>query len=199
MVEAAKAAFSVANVWVCSLVQVFNISRVFAILTFGVLFVIQKHGYEPAAAGGVVGLGLVGEVIGALSIGFIVDRINRTKLPLVIIMFVSGIFAIIFALLPAGTPLPMLIGSVFICTLFGGGAGPLSIGVIPAESLPSKYSPSAIGMTNFFGEFVGGGLLLIAAGAIARALGYQTMFVCVGVIMLLSMAVGLGLKETRRS
>lgn len=161
------------NMLLASLVAVCLISRIFIITSFGALYLTGVHGIPLGTAGPMLGASLAGDVIGTLLFGWVADRTGHRKWLVVGLSTLAATFGAIFALLPAGTDIPTLVGALFLFTLFSGGVIPLMLVVIPTEAVPPGQTSSAVGLANFSGEFLGAGLFPIVGGLLGDLLGLR--------------------------
>ncbi|WP_319411205.1 MFS transporter [uncultured Cohaesibacter sp.] len=133
------------------------------------------------------GLGF-GAAAGAFAVPAISDYIGRKTTALF-----GGLLCLgtVIVLINAPASAPLLFCILFLNFFFSQGIIGLSTGPIANESVPGTLMGAATGVTVGIGEFIGGGLVPILAGAIAHSAGIQYIFyvaICglgVGLIMTL--------------
>jgi predicted MFS family arabinose efflux permease len=84
--------------------------------------------------------------------------------------------------------------------LMGIGAGclPLSMAIVPSETVAPRLITTALALIMGAAELVGGFLAPVAAGAVADAIGFWATFGMAGAAAIAAGLLGSGLKETRR-
>lgn len=140
-------------------------------------------GLTPAAFGPVFSVGLIGMMVGALSLGPVADRRGR-KLAILVSVAFMGLFSLatMFA-----TSIETLLALRFLTGLGLGGAMPNVI-ALSAEYTPARWRSTAVGVMfcGFpFGAVVGG----LLAAQIIPAFGWQSVFLIGGVLPLLLLGV----------
>jgi len=124
------------NILACGLISVCILSRLFLFGSFGILYLGEVHGVDIETAGKMVmPITIMAEVLGILAFGYLADKTGKRKsiLTLSYPIGLGGMLA--FALLPAGTALPLLLLGICTASFFAGGPTFLAIGVIPQESV----------------------------------------------------------------
>lgn len=139
----------------------------------------KSWGLTPSAFGPVFAAGLVGMMIGALSLGPIADRRGR-KLAILVSVALMGIFSLatMFA-----TSVEALLALRFLTGLGLGGAMPNVI-ALSAEYTPARWRSTAVGIMfcGFpFGAVLGG----LLAAQIIPAFGWESVFLIGGIAPLL--------------
>lgn len=152
------------------------------------LFLIETKGYSRIGANGCVSLFEVGGLFGALSAGFISDRVFGAKRgPINVLYSIGMLIAVsLFWFVPAGNP---LLDSVSIFMIGFSVFGPqMVIGMAAAELSHKKAASSStgfVGCAAYIGAAVAGGPL----GWLTESLGWNGFFyalvVCCGVSILL--------------
>lgn len=183
------------NVVLSAAISVCFIARIFIVTAFGTLYLTRIHGLAIPAAGAVLGPSLFGDVVGTLLFGWLADRTGYRK-SLVFSLAVGAAFAgASFALLPAGTPVGLLMASLFAFTFFAGGVTPLMLVVIPTEAAGARHAASAIGVANFSGEFFGAGLFPILGGILADAMDLRYTVLLAAGLAAIAALLSLGLTK----
>jgi len=147
-------------------------------------------GADPAAAGYYLAFSYFALAVGAIAAGWLSDRFNRRKMPLII----AGL---------AGIPIAWLIGqvgniwslSLLTAMLWAcGGLGLALVGILAGLSAGEKERGKIYGilsLTNGLGALIGG----LSTGYIADRWDFPTMFSAVAVLLILSPLAGLFLEE----
>lgn len=143
----------------------------------------KSWGLTPAAFGPVFAAGLVGMMVGALSLGPIADRRGR-KLAILVSVALMGLFSLatMFA-----TSMETLLVLRFFTGLGLGGAMPNVI-ALSAEYTPARWRSTAVGVMfcGFpFGAVLGG----LLAAQIIPAFGWESVFLVGGIAPLLLLLV----------
>lgn len=135
----------------------------------------KSWGLTPAAFGPVFAAGLVGMMVGALSLGPVADRCGR-KLAILVSVALMGLFSLttMFA-----TSVEALLALRFLTGLGLGGAMPNVI-ALSAEYTPARWRSTAVGVMfcGFpFGAVLGG----LLAAQIIPAFGWESVFLIGGI------------------
>lgn len=143
----------------------------------------KSWGLTPAAFGPVFAAGLVGMMVGALSLGPVADRRGR-KLAILVSVALMGLFSLatMFA-----TSVETLLALRFLTGLGLGGAMPNVI-ALSAEYTPARWRSTAVGVMfcGFpFGAVLGG----LLAAQIIPAFGWESVFLVGGIAPLLLLLV----------
>ena len=184
------------NVFLCMLLAIFSMAKIYIIVSFAVMFFTKVHGYPVTIAGLVFGVGAAGDLLGCFAMGAVADALKKRKAIVILCSALACIFGIILVSLPVGCPKTVLILVLFVFSFFCGGQGPLVNIVIPAESVGPTLAASAVGFANAIGEFVGAGVFPIIGGHMGDLFGLSTTMLIAALVMGLSAIVGLFLKET---
>jgi MFS family permease len=184
------------NVFLCMLLAICSLARIYIVVSFAVLFLTSVHGHSVTISGLVFGVAAAGDLLGGFSMGAVADALHRRKLIVVVSSAMACILGIVLAALPMGCPKSLLILVLFGFIFFSGGVAPLVNILIPAESVEPMWAASAIGFSNAVGEFVGAGIFPIIGGHMGDVFGLGTTMMIGGLAMGLSALIGLFLKET---
>lgn len=185
------------NVLVCGVIAICIMARLFVVMTFGAIYMDDMHGIDLETAGKMIMPAAVfSEILGILIFGYIADKTGRRKSLLIPSYAIGFIGMLGFALLPTGSPLPLLILCLCVAFLFGGGPTFLAIGVIPQESVKPIYAAAAIGMTSFLGEFFGGGLFPMIGGNLGDSFGLRATMILGAVMLVIALFAALMINKT---
>jgi len=159
---------------------------------FTTIYLTRADGLKPTDVGLMLLLTSPAMALGGMIVPAISDRIGRRPALAVIclvgalaplaVLFVHGPFWLLTLALGVG--------------LFGGGAGPLYVAVVPTESVPARYAATAVAISLAAGEIFGGVLAPTVAGRVADLTGPGAPFwICAGCAVV-SGLLALLLKET---
>ncbi|RHW38446.1 MFS transporter [Lysinibacillus yapensis] len=159
---------------------------------FSALFLINVGSYTESQASMyllVLGLGMF---IWNLVAPLISDKIGR-KPSLTIFTFISILIPV--SLMYLHEHFILLLIATFIFSA-GMGYQTLSVAVIPAESVPKGLVTTAIGVTIFLGELIGGTLGPLSAGILADLYSFYAPLWVVAAACTLAFLLSFGIKET---
>ncbi len=159
--------------------------------TFLPLYLVKVAGYSATEMGFMMSLLGVGGCTASLILPALSDRIGRK--PVLLGGFVLGLATPLGALLaphdPAVLTAAIAVGS---CVL---GCTPLTITIVPSDSVHSRSLASAIGLTSASSAIVGGVIMPAVAGRLADAYGLQVpLWITLGA-MVVGTAVALALRR----
>ena len=180
------------NILLCLLISGLYSTWLIVQGVFTTFYLTQTDGLKPNDVGLMLLLTSPAMALGGMIVPAISDRIGRRPalaaicfvgmLAPLTVLFVHGPFWLLTLALGVG--------------LFGGGAGPLYVAVVPTESAPTRYAATAVAISLAAGEILGGVLAPTIAGRIADVTGPGAPFWicagCAGVAGLLALL----LKET---
>ena len=156
------------------------------------IYLVRVDGLSPTTMGFVVAATSPALAAGGMIVPAISDRIGRRP-ALAVICFI-GMLAPLAVLFVHGPT--WLLTLALIVGMFGGGAGPLYVAVVPTESAPARHAATAVAISLASGEIIGGVAAPTLAGRAADIVGPGAPFwicaACAGVCGLLA----LFLKET---
>jgi len=153
------------NVWLCAIGATGFMTWLFVMHAFAPLYITEVSKRTPTLAGLVIGASGLGAFVWGWLYPWFSDRFGRKPMLLLI--------ALISAFTPLAYQVPFLVlhpwlmaGAAFIAN--GGQAiSALVLVLIPTESVPARFSATAIGMVTLIGEIFGGTLAPSLAGKIA--------------------------------
>jgi predicted MFS family arabinose efflux permease len=182
------------NIWLCSIGAFGFMAWLFVENAFAPLYITEVAHQSPTTAGwllGISGLGsfFVGFLLPALS-----DRVGRKPTLLVVSLFST--------MIPIALQIPLLyqhqwLLAAIIFVTNGGQCMPALIMVlVPTESVPARFSATAIGLVTLVGEILGATAAPALAGTLAGKYGLGVcLWMSAGGTMLVFLA-SLFLKET---
>jgi predicted MFS family arabinose efflux permease len=151
------------------------------------LYLVRMDGLKPTDMGLVVSATGLSTAIAGMAVPALSDRIGRR--PALALVTFLGMGAPLATLFVHG-PQPVLAFALFLGYL-GGGAGPLYVGIVPAESVPPRYVATAVAVALAAGELIGGVAAPTLAGRAADSFTLAAPFwisaACAGVCGLLSL------------
>jgi len=181
------------NLWLCLLGACCMVTWYIVIVTFAPTYFVDTVGMTPAKMGLAVAMLGVGGMIWGTAVPTVSAWLGRK--PMVIIACVVGIFSPL-AIIYLHSISFALLAIILIIVHMGQGAHPLLFSVIPSETVSQKYIPAAVGLVMGVGEFVGGFIMPIVAGAAADHISTSAPFYIAAVAAVLGALVALGLTET---
>lgn len=179
------------NIWLSIIIFSLFMVYVMAFNIFGPVFLVNVKGFSPTIMSIIMasfgaGFAILGFIVPAIS-----DRIGR-KPAMLIFGFLSGFTPLTLMFFDS---VSLIIPLVFIFSS-GMGVGALVMSVIPAESIPVKYSGAAIGLVIGIGELFGGFLNPILSGVAADTWGLTAPLIISSSAAFLAFAFSLFLRET---
>lgn len=163
--------------------------------TFLALYLVEKLGYTPVAAGNTMGMLGVAGAIGGIGLPLLSDYIGRRRA------------LILGMLLAASLPVTLLTWSGpswgLHALLFLGwiamGSLPIHAVLVPSDTVPAARVASTVALILAVGEILGGVVGPIAGGALADRFGAQTPFQVAFATALLSLVCALLLPQVARN
>ncbi|RAQ94846.1 MFS transporter [Thermogemmatispora tikiterensis] len=186
------AVFRHRNMWFCVLIAIFSMTWLFAFTTFAPTFLTAVSHYSPDEMGLIMSAVGLGTFVWGFVGPAISDRLGR-KPTLILFAFVACLSPICLALLRAPVGVMMMVAFL---TTVGQAVFPLFLVIIPGESLPYRLVASAVGLTQFIGELVGGTFAPWLGGVAADHWGLVAPMWIAAAGMLVSALLAFGLKET---
>ncbi len=159
------------------------------------LYLVQIDGLARVDMGWVVSVTGVASALGGMVAPAISDRLGRR--PVLAAICALGILSPAAVLFVHGSP--WLIASALFVGGLGAGAGPLYIGIVPAESAPARFVAAAVAVSMTSGELIGGVLGPSAAGRAADVFGLGAPFWICGAAAAICAVLSLFLVETAPS
>ncbi|MEB3101328.1 MFS transporter [Ferviditalea candida] len=180
------------NVWLSSIISALFMTWLFVFTTFAPVYLMTVDKFKAEEMGLIMAAIGFGSFVWGFVGPAISDKVGR-KPTLIGFCLIAALSPIALAVVHASVPVMMLLGFL---TAVGQGCFPLFMAVIPGESLPFRFVATAVAMTQFIGEIVGGTITPTLAGFAADAWGLQApMWIAAGGAVL-SAVVATGLKET---
>ena len=170
------------------------ISWLFLQNTFAPLLITRDMHQDPRTAGFLLGAGGLGSFFMGCILPSVSDRVGR-KPVLLALAAISSFLPLALLVRPLYSHLWLLSAILFV-TQGETAIAALVIVLIPAESVSSEFTGTAIGMVNMVGELIGATVAPALGGTLAESYGLgTTMLMATGGMVLLFVAV-LFLKET---
>ena len=155
-------------------------------------------GLDPVSAGNVFSAVGIGGCIGQFAMPALSDVLGR-KATTLASYFLAAVFLLSFSQAGPGTSTTVLWVLLFGAALFNFAALAILAGPVAAEAAPPAMLASMAGFVIFAGEFIGGGVSPIIAGALATAYGLQAALYFAAAGLVLGFFVALFLVETAPS
>lgn len=187
-----KQIFIQRNVWLSMLISMFYLAFLFAFMSFTPLYLVQYAKWTESQTA--IFLGIFGfcMFLWQLIAPWASDRIGRRA---ALIIFSLASISIPFSILLFHTNFALLVVIMVLATA-GMGYQPLSLAVIPAESVPRPFVASAISIIILIAEVVGGSIGPVLSGVLADQYGLVAPFWVVAATGLASFLLSWGIKET---
>ena len=180
------------NILLCVLISGLYSAWLIVQGVFTTIYLTTNDGMKPTDVGLMLLLTSPAMALGGMIVPAISDRIGRRP----------ALAAICFVGMLAPLAVLFVHGPVWLLTLalgvglFGGGAGPLYVAVVPTESAPARHAATAVAISLAAGEILGGVFAPTLAGRIADITGPGAPFwICAGCAGI-SGLLALLLKET---
>jgi len=153
------------NVLLCTLISCFFMTWLFVFTTFAPIYLTSVANYTAADMGLIMAAIGFGSFVWGFVCPAISDKLGR-KPTLIIFCLIASLSPLVLAVVHGSLPIMMLLGFF---TAVGQGCFPLFMAIIPGESLPLPLVATAISVTQFAGEIVGGAVAPSLAGFAADA------------------------------
>lgn len=185
--------FKVRNVWLCTAIASLYMTVLFVFSTFVALYLTKVVGLPLTTVGMIVSGWGLGGFLGMIVMPSLSDHVGRRPM-VVCCAAVYGLLMLLFAFSHASAPVLFCI--LFVAGLFGFGIAPLTLSIIPSESVHANQAGAAVGVPTAVSELVGGVLMPVVAGGLADMYGLSVPMMIVGIVSLVSALIGLFLLET---
>src|SRR5262245_36729540 len=167
----------VRNIWLCCVIAIFAVGWFVMGWAFYAAYFTSVVKMDPETMSWVLfALGIASAVCG-FGAPWLSDRIGRK--PVMILFTFAGVLTPLAVLYLHDSP--VVLSAFMFLGWLGSGAFPLFMGVIPGESIPRRYSATAMGLVVGFGEVLGGFVIVTLAGKLADLSSLETvMFMQIG-------------------
>ncbi|HEX4096488.1 MAG TPA: MFS transporter [Caulobacteraceae bacterium] len=180
------------NILLCLLISGLYSAWLIVLGVFTPIYLTRTIGLKPIEMGNVLAMTSPFLALGGLVVPAISDRIGRRP-ALVGICFVGMLAPLALLFIHGPTWLLTLALAV---GMFGGGAGPLYVAVVPTESAPARHAATAVAISLASGEIIGGVIAPTVAGRVADLTGPGAPFWICAAAAGVSGLLALLLKET---
>jgi len=160
------------NIILCILISGLYSAWLIVQSVFLPLYLVRTDGLKPTDMGLVVAVTGIAAAIAGMAVPALSDRFGRRP-TLVLICFLGAAAPLATLFVHGAWP---LIACALFVGYFGGGAGPLYVGVVPAESVPARYVATAVAISLAAGELIGGVAAPTLAGRAADLFGASAPF-----------------------
>jgi len=157
------------NMLLCCLGAVGFMTWLFVMHVFAPLYITEVSQRSATQAGFIIGAGGLGAFLWGWIFPWISDRAGR-KPTLIFVALVSATAPLTYQV-PFLIAHPWLMAAAGFLVNGGQGIAPLVLVLVPTESVPAKFSATAIGLATLVGEIVGGAMAPAVAGAAANRYG----------------------------
>jgi len=181
------------NIFLSTVVSVCFMAWLWTLLTFATVFLTKVKGFEMTTAGFIMSGWGLGGAIGQFFIPALSDFLGRRN-TLALSAFLGGLATLWFALLGPNAVLLYLAG--LLAGVFGWGAYPLFLDVIPSETVPFAYAGLAVGIATGVGELVGAAAFPTIGGIFSDAFGLKPTMLAAGIAPMVGAVFALFVVET---
>jgi predicted MFS family arabinose efflux permease len=182
------------NIWLCSIGAFGFMTWLFVENAFAPLYITEVAHQTPTTAGWLLGISGLGSFFVGLLLPALSDRVGRKPTLLVV--------SLLSTMIPIALQMPLLyqhlwlLGMIIFATNGGQCMPALIMVLIPTESVPARFSATAIGLVTLVGEILGATLSPALGGALAGKYGLGLcLWMSAGGTILVFLA-SLFLKET---
>lgn len=156
----------------------------FAVATYALIFLVDVHAWEPAAAGRILAIGQIGGALARLGAGWWSDRVGSRMRPM---RLVALAITLVMAVLAAGTQTPVAIAALLLAGVLSVSPNGLAFTAV-AEHAGRAWAGRALGVQNTAQNAVAAATPPLLAGVIGAG-GYGTAFAAIIAFPLLAAAV----------
>ncbi|WP_207919492.1 MFS transporter [Micromonospora sp. KC207] len=156
----------------------------FAVATYALVFLVDVHSWEPAAAGRILAIGQIGGALARLGAGWWSDRVGSRMRPM---RLVALAITLVMAVLAAGTHTPVAITALLLAGVLSVSPNGLAFTAV-AEYAGRAWAGRALGVQNTAQNAVAAATPPLLAGVISAG-GYGTAFAATIAFPLLAAAV----------
>ena len=136
------------------------------------LYLVKMDHLKPTDMGLMVGVTGIAAAIAGMAVPALSDRFGRRP-----VLILAGFFGVAAPLATLFAPAsPAILAPALFLGYFGGGAGPLYVGIIPTESVPARHAATAVAISLASGELIGGVAGPAVAGRAADLFGLGAPF-----------------------
>jgi len=156
--------FKMPGIWVVGFASALMYVARYAVNSWGILYLQEAKGYSLTEAGKLLGTETIVSIIGAISYGFISDKLFNARRPPVSFLF--GVVQITALLGIFVLPINNYWVLLFFCAMFGFSMGGLMVGVgglLAVDIAPKKAVAAALGFVGIF-SYLGAALQEMISG-----------------------------------
>lgn len=153
----------VRNIYLCCAIAIFMVAWLVIGWAFYPVYFTQVAGMSGPTMGRVMAVLGLASALSGFGAPWLSDRIGRK--PIMITFCFAGLLTPLAVLYLHDSP--AIVSVLMFIGWLGSGAFPLFMGVIPGESIPRRYSATAMGLVVGVGEVVGGFGIVTLAGKLA--------------------------------
>jgi len=157
------AMLGVRNIFLCCAISVFMVAWFVIGWAFYSRFFVDYRHFSQSTTGTLMTVLGIASAVAAFVCPAISDRIGRR--PVMVAFCLLGVTTPLAALYFHGSPL--VLGGLLFIGWLGSGSFPLYMGVIPGETIPRRFSGTAMGLVVGAGEVVGGTGINTLGGVLA--------------------------------
>jgi MFS family permease len=188
-----KNVFKFRNIILSTIISISFMAWLWTLLTFATVFLTKVKGFEMTTAGFIMSGWGLGGAVGQFFVPALSDLVGRRS-ALVGSALLGGLATLWFTL--AGPNPYLLYFAGFLAGVFGWGAYPLFLDVIPSETVPFALAGLAVGFVTGVGEIVGAAVFPAIGGIFSDAYGLTPTMVGASVAPILGAVLALFIRET---
>jgi MFS family permease len=185
------------NMWLSCLGSAGFLCWLFLLNVFAPLYITGVMHEPGTTAGFLLGAGGLGSFFLSFVFPALSDRIGRRPV-LMMLAAMSAVVPLALQMRALYSVPWLLAGILFLCNA-GQAIASLIIVLVPAETVPTQFRATAIGLSTLVGEVIGATAAPTLGGALAEKAGLHVPLLMSAGGMVLLFLVALGLKETRGS
>jgi MFS family permease len=154
----------VRNIWLCCVIAIFAVGWFVMGWAFYAAYFANVVKMPPDTMARVMSVLGISSAVCGFGAPWLSDRIGRK--PVMILFTFAGVLTPLGVLYAHDSP--VVLSALMFLGWLGSGAFPLFMGVIPGESIPRRYSATAMGLVVGVGEVLGGFVIVTLAGKLAN-------------------------------
>jgi len=178
-----KALFRPRDIIVSSLISIAAMGRLFIIIFYGKLYLMQVLGLGVLQASNMIAISLMGDLLGGLAMAALAMRTGQYRMITLVCAGSALVFGLLMVFQPLTSPVEFALAFMFLFAFFGGGVLPLSLIIIPLRFAQADEAKRVLGTIYFCAEFFGGAVLLIMAGILGDLYGLPAIMALAAALM----------------
>ncbi|MDD9841965.1 MAG: MFS transporter [Alphaproteobacteria bacterium] len=190
-----KTLFTQRDIIVSSLISITAMGRLFIIIFFGKLYLMNVLGLGVLQASNMIAISLMGDLLGGLAMAALAWRTGRYRMITLVCAGSALVFGLLMVFQPITSPVEFALIFMFLFAFFGGGILPISMIIIPLRFAQADEVKRVLGTIYFCAEFFGGAVLLIVAGIVGDLYGLPAIMALAAALMVIALVAADKLTE----